>query len=77
MIPSKMDLLTRCHSGGGGVPKVKPPAPPAPTQAAENVAKNKILERQRLARGYSSTILGGGSGEAQRPDTLIKTLLGG
>lgn len=57
MIPQKMDLLLRCNGGGGGAPKPKPIPPPSPTFAAENVAKNRILDRQRNARGYSSTLL--------------------
>jgi len=76
MIVSKMDMLTRCHGGGGGG-RVKPPAPPAPTTAAENVAKNKILERQRGARGYGSTIIGSLANLQQdKPATLLKRLLG-
>jgi hypothetical protein len=77
MIPSKMDLMMRFHGGGGGVQKVKPIAPPAPTQAAENLAKNRILDRQRNARGYSSTLIGSlaNSGLNQN-QTFLKTLLG-
>jgi len=77
MIPSRIDLLTRCYGGGGGVPKPRPPAAPAPSQAAENVAKNAILERTRRARGFASTILGGAASQPERPATLLKTLLGG
>lgn len=70
---SKMDLLTRCHGGGGGSGKIKPIAPPSPTIAAENVAKTRILDRQRKARGFGSTLIGSLMDKENRP----KTLLGG
>lgn len=70
-----MDLLTRCYGGGGGG-KVRPPKPPAPTQAAENLAKAKILDRQRRARGYGSTLFASLS-EPQQPSTLLNRILGG
>lgn len=72
-----MDLMTRCYGGGGSAPKVKPPKPPAPTEAAENLAKSRITERQRNARGYSSTMIGSlGLGQDNRNQTLLKQLLG-
>ncbi len=79
MIPSKMDLLTRCHGGGGSGGKIKQPLPPSPTSAAENLAKTKILDRQRKARGYGSTLIGSIAnlgGQTDQPTTLLKSLLG-
>ena len=78
MIPSKMDLLMRFHGGGGHPPKVQPVLPPSPTSAAENLAKTKILERQRQARGYGATLIGSLANlQPDQPTTLLKTLLGG
>jgi hypothetical protein len=75
MIVSKMDLLTRCHGGGGGPGHAPKITPPAPTTAAENLAKNKILDRQRNARGYSSTLIGS-LGQQDQGGTFLKKLLG-
>ena len=78
MIPSKMDLLTRCHGGGGGGGKVKPPPVPSPTTAAENIAKNRILERQRSARGFGSTLIGSLANLQQdKQQSLFSKILGG
>lgn len=75
--PSKMDLLTRCHGGGGGGGRIKSPKPPAPTSAAENLAKSKILDRQRKARGFGSTLIGSLANiQQERSSTLLKSLLG-
>jgi hypothetical protein len=62
------------HFCKGGAKAPKPPLPPSPTTAADNLSKNRILDRQRMARGFSSTILGGY--EAEKPATVLKTLLG-
>ena len=73
MIPSKMDLLMRCHGGGGGPKPIKPPKPPSPTEAAENLAKSRILTRQRNAQGFGSTLIGT---LIERQEQQRKTLLG-
>lgn len=71
-----MDLLMRCHGGGGGVPKPKPIPPPTPTTAAENLAKNRLLDRQRNARGFGSTMLASLYDQPERPATFLKKLFG-
>lgn len=53
----------------------KPPAPPSPTDAAENVAKQRLLERQKAARGFASTYLTAQQGPPDRPTSLLSTLL--
>lgn len=70
---SKMEALTRCY-GGGGAGKIKPPIPPTPTKAAENIAKSKVLDRSRRARGFGSTVIG--SYDVPQPPTVMKSLLG-
>lgn len=84
MIESKFSqLYTRCHKGGGGSPP-DPPLPPAPTQAADNVRKDKMYRRRVNAKGYASTILtegltgglGAGIGPGQEYARPMKTLLG-
>lgn len=73
MIESKFDILMRCYGGGGGGGAYRPPKPPSPTLAAENVAKRQIMDRQRQARGYGSTR----SALLSQPQTqAVKTLLG-
>lgn len=64
---------------GPKTPKAPPPPkPPAPTQAYENFAKSEQAMRQRRARGYASTIIGGYANAGEdRPQSLLKTLLGG
>ena len=78
MIPSKFEQYTRCYGGGGGGGSVKPPKPPSPTSAAENLAKSRITERTRAAKGYGSTLIG--SMQAVKDTTssgsLLKQLLG-
>ncbi len=77
MIPSKFEQFTRCYGGGGGSTP-KPPKPPSPTSAAENVAKARITDRNRTAKGYGSTLIG--SLQAVKDTTsngsLLKQLLG-
>ena len=64
----------------GGAPKPpKPPLPPAPTAAAENYAKSDSNLRQRRARGFGASILGGYASAGQdRPQgaSLLKSLMG-
>lgn len=74
MNPCKIEFATRCD-GGGGAGKIKPTPPPAATTAAENLAKARILERTRRARGFESTLLGSVIGETQS-QTAIRRLLG-
>lgn len=78
MIPSKFEEFTRCYGGGGSPKPPKAPPPPSPTTAAENVAKNRILERNRTAKGYGQTMIG--SLQAVKDTTsngsLLKQLLG-
>jgi hypothetical protein len=42
------------------------------------VAKNRILERQRKARGFGGTMIGSlaNLGQEDKPATLLKQLLG-
>ena len=78
MISSKFEQYTRCYGGGGGGGSVKKPKPPSPTTAAENLAKSRITERNRAAKGYGSTLIG--SMQAVKDTTssgsLLKQLLG-
>jgi len=74
-LPQWLHAVTHFYKGGGHVPK--PPKPPTPITAAENLSKNRVLDRQRLARGFSSTILGGYEATNEQPATMFKTLLGG
>ena len=78
MIPSKFEQYTRCYGGGGGGGSVKPVKPPSPTTAAENIAKTRILERNRNAKGYGSTLIGSLQAVKDTSNTgsLLKQLLG-
>ena len=61
----------RFHKGGGG--SIKPLKPPSPTTAAESVAKRRIDERQRNARGFGNTRVA----LLYQPQTdAVKSLLG-
>jgi hypothetical protein len=73
-LPYYIENITHFCKGGAKAPK--PPAPPVATTAAENLAKSRILDRQRMARGFSSTILGGHEASKQAPATVLKSLLG-
>lgn len=73
---SKMDLLTRLHIGGGAGKMKPPPPPPSPTTAAENVAKARILERNRRATGYGQTLFASLAPAQDQAGTMIKKLLG-
>jgi hypothetical protein len=68
---------TRCYKGGGGGKAPKPPAPPVPTTAIANVADNSLVKRRRQASGLESTILTSGLGVQSKPDSILKTILGG
>lgn len=72
-------ILAVTHFFKGSPKAPKPPLPPSPTTAADNLSKSRILDRQRMARGFSSTILGGYGGEQSinQPSTILKTILGG
>ncbi len=72
-LPWYIDNVTHYCKGGAKAPK--PVAPPVEATAAENLSKSRILDRQRMARGFSSTILGGYSQPSQ-PQSVLKTLLG-
>ncbi len=73
-LPDFIHAITHFYKGGGSAPKPIPP--PVAATAAENLSKTKVLDRQRMARGFSSTILDGYSESIQKPDTMYKTLLG-
>jgi len=65
--------------GGGGY---TPPPPPTPSSAAENLAKAKVLDRQRRAMGSDATFLTGllGPGDyspqSAQPAKKTSTILG-
>ena len=64
---------------GPKTPKAPPPPkPPSPTQAYANFASSEIAARQRRARGFGSSIVGGYANAGQdRPGaSLLKSLLG-
>jgi len=59
-------------------PKVPPPPkPPAPDTAANLFAKSDAAMRQRKARGFGASIIGGyASPGSDRPSSILKDLLG-
>lgn len=74
-LPYFIENVTHYCKGGQKAPK--PPLPPVPTTAADNLAKSQILSRQKMARGFSSTILGGYQAQLPtQPSTILKSLLG-
>ena len=72
-LPWFIENVTHYCKGGAKAPK--PPAPPVESTAAENLSKSRIMDRQKMARGFSSTILGGYS-TINKPSTIGKMLLG-
>ena len=67
-----------CFKGGGGHPPAPLPPPSAET-AAEQLARSRIAERTKNARGYGSTILTAGTmgpSDVNKPGTVLKSLLG-
>lgn len=58
-------------------PKVPaPPKPPAPETAAASYEKSDAAMRQKRARGYASTIIGGYQDAGSDRPSLLKQLLG-
>jgi hypothetical protein len=67
-----------CYKGGGGSPP-PPRPPPSSLTAAEQLARSRIAERTKAARGYGSTILTSGTigpSDVNQPGTVLKSLLG-
>lgn len=68
--------VVRFHKGGAPKPP-KPIPPPSPTTAAENIAKGRILERQRAAQGFQSTLFASRQENLDRPMTLLDQIMSG
>lgn len=72
MRQGKMELLVRCNFGGGAAKPPPPPPDPAPSDAADNLAKREVANRRLKARGYQSTILSGPQGiQKQQGKSLL------
>ena len=66
------------QNGKGGSPRVPdPPAPPVPSDAANNRALRLRQERMIRAKGYESTFLTRQPKPLGEPETLLNKLLGG
>ena len=63
---------------GSSKPKLPDPAPPPPQREDPDVqaARERELERNRLARGRRTTLLTGGEGVTEAAPVARKTLLG-
>ncbi len=77
MLNEQIPCVT-CFFKGGKTPK--PPAPPKPVlpqTAAESFAASDLAMRQRKARGFGASIIGGHSNPgSDRPQSILKSLLG-
>ena len=69
--------VVRFHKGPSAPKPPKPPAPPTPTTAAENLATMRIMQRQRAAQGFQSTMFASRQENLDRPMTLLDQIMEG
>ena len=77
MFTEQIFLATHFFKGPKTPKPPAPPKPPTPTTAADNVARQRLLDRQKNAQGFASTYLTGATiGAPDRARTLMNMLTG-